>query len=119
MDSHSSHFQPEIVEFVQTYGIIIFVCLPILDAKSWKLYWKAPCHTFIQANPHQQIVLAFVVPIQPNCNISTDNPNSSDKNKGINEVKRSPISSGFNNTCSGYILVGWTEGYGGTTNGGS
>ena len=65
MDGHSSHFQPEIIEFARTYKIIMF-CLPPhtthesqpLDTsvfKSLKLNWKTTCHTFTQSHPNQTI----------------------------------------------------------------
>ena len=65
MDGHSSHFQPDIIQFARQYNIIMF-CLPPhmthesqpLDVsvfKSLKVNWKATCHSFIQSNPSQTI----------------------------------------------------------------
>ena len=64
MDGHSSHFQPDLIEFARQYDILF--CLPPhttyesqpLDAsvfKSLKVNWKDACHSFIQSNPNQTI----------------------------------------------------------------
>ena len=51
LDGHSSHYQPQLIEYAKEYGVIIF-CLPPyesqpLDAsvfKSLKQNWQQVCH---------------------------------------------------------------------------
>lgn len=62
LDGHSSHFQPDLIEYARKYGIIM-LCLPPhtthesqpLDVsvfKSLKHHWQVACHNFIQTNPN-------------------------------------------------------------------
>ena len=61
LDGHSSHYQPQLIEYAREFGVIMF-CLPPhtthesqpLDAsvfKSLKQNWQHVCHDFIQSNP--------------------------------------------------------------------
>ena len=61
LDGHSSHYQPQLIEYAKQYGVIIF-CLPphtthesqALDVsvfKSLKQNWQQVCHHFIQSDP--------------------------------------------------------------------
>jgi len=61
LDGHSTHFDPQSIEFAKDHGIIIFclpphtthVCQP-LDCslfKPLKAQWKTECHKFYQKNP--------------------------------------------------------------------
>jgi len=58
LDGHSSHYQPQLIEYVRDYGVIMF-CLPPhttnesqpFDAKSLKQNWQHVCHDFIQYIP--------------------------------------------------------------------
>ena len=65
LDGHSSHFQPDLIQFARQYGIIMF-CLPPhtthesqpLDTsvfKSLKHNWNCACQSFIQSHPSQAI----------------------------------------------------------------
>ena len=60
LDSHSSHYQPDLIKYVQDYQVILF-CLPPrtthesqpLDVsifKSLKQSWLDCCHRFNQSN---------------------------------------------------------------------
>ena len=61
MDGHSSHYEPQSIEFAREKGVVLF-CLPPhtthdtqpLDVsvfKSVKQHWSDACHAFQQANP--------------------------------------------------------------------
>ena len=65
LDGHSSHYQPQLIEYAKKFGVIIF-CLPPrttyesqpLDAsvfKSLKMNWQEACHHFTQSNPNLAI----------------------------------------------------------------
>lgn len=72
LDGHSSHYQPELIQFAKEHDIILF-CLPPhtshesqpLDVSVFgplKRNWQQVCHDFMQANPrethHQVPILA-------------------------------------------------------------
>jgi len=61
LDGHSTHFEPQTLEFAKDHGVIIFcfpphtthACQP-LDCslfKPLKSQWKTECHRFYQRNP--------------------------------------------------------------------
>ena len=64
-DVHSSHYQPQLIEYASEFGVIMF-CLPrhmihesqTLNAsvfKSLKQNWQHVCHDFIQSNQSMTI----------------------------------------------------------------
>ena len=65
LDGHSSHFEPNTIQFAKDNDIIIF-CIPPhtthecqpLDVsffRSLKTHWQQSCHTFYQNNPGKQV----------------------------------------------------------------
>ena len=65
LDGHSSHFQPELIQYAKDHDIIVF-CLPPhtthesqpLDAsvfRSLKQHWQDVSHTYMQSNPGKLI----------------------------------------------------------------
>jgi len=65
LDDHSSHYQPQLIEYTREFGVIMF-CLPPhmthksqpLDTnvfKSLKKNWQHVCHDIIQSNPSNTI----------------------------------------------------------------
>ena len=65
LDGHSSHFEPQTIEYAREHGVVIF-CLPPytthecqpLDTsffRSLKSHWQDSCHKFYQANPSKVI----------------------------------------------------------------
>ena len=59
LDGHSSHYQPELVQYAKEKDVIILFCLPPhtthesqpLDISVFKQNWQNACHKFMQSNP--------------------------------------------------------------------